>query len=226
MIDIKIIASGSSGNCYLIKDGDKKVLIDPGIQFMRIQKALDFAVSGMDFVLLSHEHKDHSFAIADIIKLGVKVLTSSGTANALDIAMNAYLSSEVETEVDDWKILPFKTQHDAMEPLGFLIQSPSGSKIFYATDTFYVEYRFTGVTHYLIECNYARDLLDANRNLPGTVKARIITSHFELERVKEFFRHQDLSKTIAIYLLHLSDANSNQERFIREIQEVTGKPVY
>lgn len=225
MIDIRIIASGSSGNCYLIKDGDKKILIDPGIQFKRIQKALDFDVTGLDFVLLSHEHKDHSHAVFDIIKHGVRVLTSDGTANALGIA-HTHLKSEMEGGFSGWKVLPFRTHHDAIEPLGFLILSPSGSKIFYATDTYYIGYKFNGITHYMIECNYSKDLLEKNPDLPNNVKCRIITSHFELKNVKNFFRHQDLSQTIAIYLLHLSDANSDQERFIREIQQVTGKPVY
>ena len=225
MIDIRIIASGSSGNCYLIKDSDKKILIDPGIQFKRIQKALDFDVTGLDFVLLSHEHKDHSHAVFDIIKHGVRVLTSDGTANALGIA-HTRLVSETEGGFSGWKVLPFRTHHDAIEPLGFLILSPSGSKIFYATDTYYISYKFSGITHYMIECNYSKDLLEKNTDLPNNVKCRIITSHFELENVKDFFRHQDLSQTIAIYLLHLSDSNSDQERFIREIQQVTGKPVY
>lgn len=225
MVEIKIIASGSSGNCYVIKDCNKKIIIDPGITIKRIQKALNFDVSGLDFVLLSHEHKDHSFAIEDIAKLGVKVLTSSGTANALNIK-HTKLVSEEEVSFSGWKILPFQTHHDAKEPLGFLILTPSGSKIFYATDTYYISYKFSGITHYMIECNYAKDLLEQNKELPENVKGRILTSHFELEHVKEFFRHQDLSKTIAIYLLHLSDANSDQERFIREIQRVTGKPVY
>jgi hypothetical protein len=36
----------------------------------------------------------------------------------------------------------------------------------------------------------------------------------------------DLSKVQEIWLLHLSDGNSDADRFKREIQELTGKPVY
>lgn len=225
MIDIRIIASGSSGNCYLIKDGDKKILIDPGIRFKLIQKALNFDVTGLDFVLLSHEHKDHSYSISDFINRNIPVLTSTGTANALAIPYEP-LVSEKEVGFSAWKVLPFQTHHDAIEPLGFLILTPSGSKIFYATDTYYISYKFSGVTHFLVECNYSKEIMEKNDLIPPNVKIRILTSHFELSNVKEFFRNQDLSATIAIYLLHLSDANSDQERFIREIQAITGKPVY
>ena len=29
-----------------------------------------------------------------------------------------------------------------------------------------------------------------------------------------------------IVLIHLSDGNSDEERFVREVKEITGKPVY
>ena len=47
-----------------------------------------------------------------------------------------------------------------------------------------------------------------------------------LENVKDILKANDLSKVNEIYLIHLSDGNSNAEQFKREIQELTGKPVY
>ena len=35
-----------------------------------------------------------------------------------------------------------------------------------------------------------------------------------------------MSKVEAIFLLHLSDGNSDAERFKREVMELTGKPTY
>jgi|AntDeeMinimDraft_5_1070356.scaffolds.fasta_scaffold16527_4 phosphoribosyl 1,2-cyclic phosphodiesterase len=43
---------------------------------------------------------------------------------------------------------------------------------------------------------------------------------------QDFLRANDLSRVKEIHLLHLSDRNSNAERFKREIQEISGKPVY
>ena len=43
---------------------------------------------------------------------------------------------------------------------------------------------------------------------------------------QDFLRANDLSRVKEIHLLHLSDENSNAERFKREIQEISGKPVY
>jgi hypothetical protein len=47
-----------------------------------------------------------------------------------------------------------------------------------------------------------------------------------LETCKGFLRANDLSRVQEIWLLHLSDANSDAARFKREIQELTGKVVY
>jgi len=51
---------------------------------------------------------------------------------------------------------------------------------------------------------------------------RLLRSHFGLDHVKDFLRANDVSKVQEIWLLHLSDGNSDEVRFRREVQEVTG----
>jgi phosphoribosyl 1,2-cyclic phosphodiesterase len=80
----------------------------------------------------------------------------------------------------------------------------------------------------MIECNYSIDILNQNvknGRIPVVQKNRIIKSHFGLENVKDFLKANDLSKVNEIWLLHLSNRNSNAEQFKREIQELTGKLV-
>lgn len=230
MLKIKIIATGSAGNAYVIDDGGSKILIDPGIGIMQLKKALNFGLSSIEFCLLSHEHQDHAKSIIDVLKLGIPCAMSLGTWDMLDqtgvLALPVLLKSEVMWHYGAWGVLPFKTQHDAAEPLGFLLQTPSGKKVMFATDTAYVSYRFAGVTHYILECNYSEKLLLENDKLLGAVKKRIRRSHFELENVKEFFRRQDLTKTEKIYLIHLSESNADAGLFVDGIEKVTGKPVY
>jgi len=228
MFEIKIHATGSKGNCYVIQDGDCRIMIDPGIPIKEIRKKCDFNLSSLDFVLISHEHKDHCKALKDLMRIGIMCAMSAGTLKHFEPDGSLYhlLQSELVWERCGWKVLPFAVEHDADEPLGFLIQSPGGKKILYATDTYYIKWRFKGVTHYMVECNYAEDLLATNDGLPEDVKRRVRTSHFEIENVKAFFKAQDLSKTEQIYLIHLSDDNSDEDRFVKEIERTTGKPVY
>lgn len=228
MIDIKILATGSKGNCYVIEDGDSRIMIDPGISIKEIRKKCNFNLSGLDMCLVSHEHKDHCKAAKDLMRIGVPLALSAGTLKHFEPNGSLYiiLQDGVVWERCGWKILPFAVEHDAEEPLGFLIESPSGRKICYATDTYFIRYQFKGVTHWMIEANYSEELLQANESLPEDTKSRIRTSHFEINNLADFFRHQDLSKTESIRLIHLSDDNSDEQEFIKTIQKVTGKPVY
>ena len=231
MIEFTPFASGSTGNCYWLTDGSTPLLLEAGIQFKEIQKQLNFRVSELAGCLISHEHKDHSKAVPDMMKAGVNCYMSQGTVEALDVTGHRIhiIKAKQQFQLGTWTILPFETQHDAAEPLGFLMVNQGGDKLLYATDTYYIRYRFAGLTHVMIECNYSLDILRANVAaglVEPALKNRILQSHFSLEHVKDFLKANDLSKVREIWLLHLSDGNSDAERFKREIQELTGKPVY
>jgi phosphoribosyl 1,2-cyclic phosphodiesterase len=231
LIEIKALASGSRGNCYHITDGRTPLLLECGIPFREIQKGLHFRVSEVAVCLVSHEHQDHSKAVRDVMKAGIDCYMSRGTAEALEVSGHRLhiIKAKQQFKIGSWTILPFETQHDAAEPLGFLLANKTGEKLLYATDTYYIRYRFRGLTHIAVECNYSMDILRANIEaglVEPALKKRILKSHFSLENAKGFLKANDLSKVQEIWLLHLSDGNSDQERFKREIQALSGKPVY
>lgn len=231
MIDIKVIASGSKGNAYLIDDGHSQILIECGITFKDIQKALSFKTSSIAGCIVSHEHKDHSKGIKDVLKSGIDIYASQGTIDAENIQNHRLkpIKAKEQFTLGSWIILPFDIQHDAAEPLGFLLVSENGGKLLFATDTYYVKYKFTGLTHIMIECNYSLDILNENiesGRVHPAMKNRLLRSHFSLENVKEFLKVNDLSKVQEIYLMHLSDTNGDAELFKKEIQALTGVPVY
>lgn len=232
MIDIKVLASGSNGNCYRITDGITPLLIEAGIPYKEIQRKLNFKISEIAACLISHEHKDHCKAVKDVIKAGIDCYMTQGTKEAIELDWHRIkvIKPKQQFKVGSWTILPFETQHDAVEPVGFLLYSNvTKEKLLYATDTYYIKYRFQGLTHIMVECNYSLDILKGNVEkglIEPELKNRLLRSHFSLENVKEFLKANDLSKVEQIWLLHLSDNNSDAERFKREIQELTGKEVY
>ena len=163
------------------------------------------------------------------MRAGIDCYISAGTAEALGLSGHRLniIKARQQFRIGTWTILPFETQHDAAEPLGFLLANQAGDKLLYATDTYYIRYKFHGLTHIMVECNYAADILKRNVEagaVPKELKGRILKSHFSLENVKKFLLANDLSKVEAIFLLHLSDGNSDAERFKREVMELTGKP--
>jgi phosphoribosyl 1,2-cyclic phosphodiesterase len=231
LIEIKSFGSSSAGNCYYITDGRTPLLLEAGIKFKEVQRQLNFQTTSIAGCLISHEHGDHCKAIKEVLKAGINCYMSSGTAGALNIQHHRIHTSAPKQpfRIGTWNILPFDVQHDVAEPYGFLLTNESGEKVLFATDTYYIRYKFKGLTHVLVECNYSMDILDANIALgrtPAVMKKRLMRSHFSLENVKEFLKANNLSKVQEIWLLHLSDSNSNQEEFKKEIMQLTGKMVY
>lgn len=231
-MDIQVLASSSRGNCYRVSDGSTPLLLECGIPYKEIQRGLNYQATMAGGCLVSHEHKDHCKALSEVSnKAGVDCYMSQGTAEALGVAGHRIklIRALEQFTIGTWTVLPFDTQHDAAEPLGFPLASRTGEKLLFATDTYYIRYRFNGLTHIMVEANYADDILAANvasGSVPAQMQKRIMRSHFSLANVKEFLKANDLSKVQELHLIHLSNDNSDAERFKREIQAVTGKLVY
>lgn len=231
MIEIKPLASGSRGNCYWVSDGTQPLLLECGISYSEIQKGVDFKISELSGCFISHEHGDHCKAIKKLMRSGVNVYASKGTIEALKLTGHRIIPVREKKlfKVGNWVVKSFKTEHDAADPLGFLLESQEKKRLVYVTDSFYSRYTFPGLTHIMIECNYALDILKENVESGRVLevqKNRVLKSHFSLKNVKDFLKVNDLSQVREIWLLHLSDDNSDEKRFKEEIQALTGKPVY
>lgn len=231
-MDIKVLASGSSGNAYRISDGKTSLLLDAGIPLKAIQVGLNFKVSQIQGCFVTHSHQDHSKAAKDLMRLGVDIYTSQGTIDACGLTGHRIkrIKGLAEIKVGTFKILPFDVQHDAPEPLGFLFESTkTGDKLLYFTDTYYLKYKFEGLTHIMGECNYSKEALQESIDsgyIPMELAPRIIKSHMSLEHFIDLLKANDLSKVRQIYLLHLSDNNSDEEAFKKAVQKATGAEVY
>lgn len=230
MLQIKTLATGSTGNCYLIDDGSTRLLIELGIRFKDIQKALNFETSKVGAALISHSHQDHCKGVQGALNASMNIYASKATATEIGIAHNRlYLyENKVSFRIGSFTILPFDIKHD-VENHGFLIVSDNGSRLLFATDTYYVRYKFNGITHLMIEANYSEAILSEQEEqgkIHPALARRIRASHFSLENVLEFLKANDLSQVQEIHLLHLSSGNSDEEMFKKAVQEATGKLVF
>lgn len=219
-------ASSSRGNFYqVVGDDGSRLLIECGIPIRDIKKHLAFDLSGIDGCLLSHSHMDHAKAAADITRLGIDLYCSRGTAEALSLDSHRakHLASSMPVRIGAFSVLPFKVEHDAPDPLGFMI-AHGWDRLIFATDTYFIHPRFAGLTHIAMECNWSRETMSPD--LHPAVEKRLQKSHMELSTCKDFFRANDLSGVREIHLLHLSSDNGDGEFFKDEIQVLTGKPVY
>jgi len=228
-MDINIYHSGSSANLYRVSDKGVSILIEAGVPVKKIKKALNYKLSDVAGCLVSHAHMDHAKGLKDLLQCGVDCYVSPETAKALDLSGHRLhiIKPMEQFKIGDWTIKAFNLVHD-VPCLGFLMAT-GDEKLMFAVDTNYIPYRFKGLTHIMLGVNYDNEILMDNVTLghihPELTK-RILRNHMSLKTCKKFLLANDMSRVREIYLLHLSDDNSNAERFKTEIQQITGRPVY
>ena len=226
-MDIKVIASGSSGNAYLIGDGRTLLLLDAGIPFKRIQIGCGFRTSTIDACLVTHRHGDHAAAVPKLIQRGITVYSNADVAERYKGVQE--LTQRKEYPIGTLRILPFAAEHD-VPCFGYQVTSTeTGEKLVYITDSAYVRYTFTGLTHIMIEANYAEDIMIGNvrdGKVPLPLAERVAGTHMSIDTLLELLRANDMTKVRQIYLLHLSDMSSDAERFKKLVQQETGAEVY
>ena len=74
MVEITCFKNGSSGNCYLIKNEDTKILLECGIKYNQIVKNLliyeNCYIKDCQACIVTHEHGDHCL---DVVKVSEKI---------------------------------------------------------------------------------------------------------------------------------------------------------
>lgn len=236
MIDVKVIGSGSSGNCYLCNVNGTQLLLECGLSFKTIQKALNFKLSDVSACLVTHEHGDHSKAVKDLMKNGINVYATKGTFEALNVSGHRAISfrkDKVDTYCyhffNRFMILPFQAIHDVREPVSFYIQDiHTKESLLFITDTAYIKYKIPNVDVLMVECNYVKSVIDKkvqDGKLHHVLRNRIVKNHMSLETLKEALKQADLSNLKEMYVLHLSDSNSDEKYILEELQKLTGKSI-
>lgn len=227
---LEVLSTGSRGNCFLLQDDGRTIILDAGLPIRVIMERIDNP-SSIVGCLITHEHMDHAKAMCDLAKRGIRVYASRGTWRAVTenpIWSGISVMPGCSFNFGGFTVKPFRTEHDAAEPLGFLIRNDmTGEVILYATDTYYLRHTFPGVHYWLIECNYCDDMVDQmlfDGELNLELRNRLKKSHLSLDRLKEALSANDLSVTRNIVLCHLSDVRSDEERMVREVEALTGIP--
>lgn len=226
-MNIQVLATGSTGNAYLVGDGATKLLMECGITWKRLQKACGFGLSDVAACLITHEHGDHAKAVKDVIRNGIDVLCSRGTAEALGIAKSyrcRVLKPREPVSLGTWQIMGLPVEHDAAEPFAYMLRSARTKEILlFVTDAQTMPYGTKGITHLMMEANYSYDYMDIEA---APLNARIMRNHMSIDALEEWLRRADLSELKEIWLLHLSDSRSDEAEFKRRIQAQTGAIVH
>ena len=226
MLSITTLASGSSGNCLLVRGGDTAVLIDAGISCRRITAALNelnIDPASLSAVLVTHEHTDHVCGLATMVKkLPVPIYASIGTAyrlthyTGLPEERLVPIPAGSSFDVGSLHCTSFSTSHDAADSVGYTVER-NGCKLALATDlgcvTDTVRNAVLGSQAVVLESNHDVDWLRSGP-YPYPLKQRILgdRGHLCNEAGADLALLAAKAGAKTILLAHLSHENNTPQR--------------
>jgi len=217
MLRFSALGSGSSGNAFVIADETGGLIIDLG--FSRKELLRRMTLAGVpDHCLcaaaITHEHDDHTKGCRVFCDdLGIPLYASLRTTAMLD--RKGKLPHQVRAFepgtpflVGDLEVEPFSVQHDAVEPVGFVIRNQE-YKIGLATDLGEVNrlalQRLRDCDMLVLESNYDQEMLrNSDREL--RLKRRIAGRSGHLDNLAACAALEQLltPRTRVLLLAHVS----------------------
>jgi phosphoribosyl 1,2-cyclic phosphodiesterase len=200
-IELCILASGSGGNCSVLRTPGGVVLIDVGIGPRTTAKRLQgtgVTIADVAAICLTHLDRDHFSPtwVATLIKFGIRIRCH---ASRVEEVARVAADSRVWELIDPFGEEPFepiagllahaiRLDHDESGSHGFIVEG-FGSRLGYATDLGCVPEHFTDRLEALdmlaIESNYdPRMQLDSER--PWFLKQRIMGGRGHLSNEQAF----------------------------------------
>lgn len=231
---IDILASGSGGNCIALRSGETTVLVDAGIAKTKIEKKLlevGIRPDSIKAIFITHAHADHIKGVILANKYNIPVFAAEGEWKKIvgvSQDLKRPFKSGTDINIESYFIESFKTHHDAMDPVGYVVHDANGFKCSICLDTGHVDQDMLSAMEfsntYIIEANHEPAMLEYS-DYPNSVKARILSNigHLSNEQTAEA-----LSKLIhgvgeQIFLTHLSSKNNLPELAKMTIQRVLAK---
>lgn len=218
-----VLGSGSGGNAAVVECGGLRLMIDAGLSAKQLTVRLGLLgidPASLDGILLTHEHGDHVRGLKIFLKQNpVPVFTTPATARVVretGIEGGTWKCFEAgqEFSIGGISVETFAIQHDAVDPVGFVV-SDQTRRLGFLSDAGFVTRSMTdrlrGLAGIFVEANYDEDLLEADTKRPWSIKQRISSRHGHLSnsQVTELIReisHPELGRVV---LGHLSsDCNT------------------
>lgn len=214
---LNCIASGSSGNCYLLSSETETLILDCGVGIMEIKKALDFDLSKVVGACVTHAHLDHSKAVKDFENMGIPVYKPYESNEPM--SLNGWNGIVQSFDLTDKDGNCTHTNADGSECpcYGFLIKHPELGRMLYITDTELVKWKFKDIDHILISCNYQKKYVTDEEQAK---RKHVLRGHMELQTVIGFIKANATDHLKTVTICHLSDRNANANEILEEVQKV------
>ena len=219
---VTALASGSSGNAYLVQAGETRLLLDAGLppplleRFLRQQGV---APARLTAICLSHEHSDHVRGVGALARrYRLPVIANEGTFMAASEALGplperAVLPTGGERRSGAITLRTFPVSHDARDPVGFWVSADDADACVctdLGTPTAALEAPLAAADLIILEANHDPERLQRGP-YPPALKRRVagpqghlangVTAQLALAVARD-------NRARALWLAHLSATNN------------------
>jgi phosphoribosyl 1,2-cyclic phosphodiesterase len=232
VIQFVVLGSGSGGNAAVVECGGMRLMIDAGLNAKQLSlRLLQVGIdpASLNGILLTHEHGDHVRGLKVFLKKNpMTVFTTPSTArivreNGIEGGKWKFFEAGQMFTIGEITIETFAIQHDAVDPVGFVVGYKK-KRLGFLSDAGFVTRSMTeqlrGLNGLFVEANYDEGLLESDTKRPWSIKQRISSRHGHLSngQVTELIRdisHPALGKVV---LGHLSSDCNTPEIILAQLQ--------
>lgn len=215
-----LLASGSAGNCCVIKHNDTSIVIDCGTTkkyLMDSFQRISFDHASTNAILITHTHSDHVSQM--------KLFHDTPTYATQEIKTNCLnnIAAFQEFDIEDLHITVLPMSHDCEGTVGYMIETDQ-EKLVYVTDTGYVKeevkQRIGNADYYIFESNHDIEMLMQTRR-PVFLKQRIIgdTGHLCNEDCANIICNALGENTKEIVLAHISREGNTRDMALQALEK-------
>lgn len=229
-----VLGSGSSGNCTFIGNDSSGVLIDAGLSALQTAARMEkigARMAGIHGICLSHEHNDHTAGLRVLNRRhGIPVYANSGTVEALcrgealaGLEWQVF-STGTAFSVGSFSIEPFTVPHDALDPVGFVVQA-GGVRVGVVTDmgmsTTLIRDKLKSCHAIVVEANHDEDMLKTSKR-PWSLIQRILgrQGHLCNEAAAQMLAEIAGPDLRHVYLAHISQQCNRRELALKTVERI------
>lgn len=232
IFEVHVLASGSKGNCSIVRYGKSAVIIDAGISARRIKTGLkdfDIPLDTVEGVFITHEHSDHIAGLTQLSKeFSIPIYTKQATFREIQdkCTINPKLLVPISRhilDIGDLTIESFPISHDAADPQGFSCYG-GAQKVTFLTDTGIVDKTMLGnmdeSTMLVLEANHDPFMLQFGSYTPS-LKRRVAgpKGHLSNEVTAQSLLMMKRPPELQVVLAHRSAQNNT----IAKVEDTVGQ---
>ena len=224
MAALKVIGSGSKGNCYLLQTEKETLILELGCKWNDVLRMLDYKIDNVGGCLVTHcqSHQDHSKSIPNALNAQIPVYSCQEAADKFNRVNVLY--PKTKYKIGGFIVMTLPVAHNC-ENYSFVIEHEEFGKLVFCTDAMSFPYKIKDVNHLFIEANYSEDLMIDNLCKNETIRSHN-EYHMEIEQSINAIKRNINPDLRTLCLIHLSDSQSSESGFKQRIFDEFGLDCY